>query len=182
MFLVHHDSDQGKLAAKNQRVEEMSDDREKEDMEADNSAIRLFGGVYLVPDPRNPNKKIVATKNLTPGHSFYGETLVKRNFQGEVFEFRSWDPFRSKLSAAVLNKLKFFPFYEGMYCLYLGASTGTTVSHFSDIAGAKGRIFAVENAPRVAREFLENVVKYRKNVVPIVADAQHPERYGAVNG
>ncbi len=151
-------------------------------MEADNSAIRLFDGVYLVSDPRNPKKKIVTTRNLTPGHSFYGETLIKRNFQGEFFEFRSWDPFRSKLSAAVLNNLKFFPFSEGMYCLYLGASTGTTVSHFSDIAGAKGRIFAVEIAPRVAREFLENVVKFRKNIVPIVENAKHPERYGAVYG
>ena len=143
----------------------------------DNSAAaKLFEGVFQVPDPRNPNKRILATKNLSAGRSFYGEALVKRRLDGETAEFRSWDPFRSKLSAAVLNRLKHFPFSQGTYCLYLGASTGTTVSHLSDIVGNSGRIFAVEMAARVAREFLENVVKYRKNIVPIVEDAKHPER------
>jgi fibrillarin-like pre-rRNA processing protein len=40
----------------------------------------------------------------------------------------------------------------------------------------------VEVASRVARELMENVVKYRKNVVPIVADAKHPEKYTVVYG
>lgn len=157
--------------------------RESAAMSDDSStASKLFEGVFQVPDPRNPNKKILATKNLSPGRSFYGEALVKRRFDGETAEFRSWDPFRSKLSAAVLNRLEHFPFSQGTYCLYLGASTGTTVSHLSDIVGNNGKIFAVEMAARVAREFLENVVKYRKNIVPIVEDAKHPEKYPAIYG
>lgn len=162
--------------------EERTEGPENEDMPNDSTVTELFDGVYLVQDPRNPNKRIVATRNLTPGHQFYGETLITRNFRGNTLEFRSWDPFRSKLSAAVLNKLRFFPFAEGRRCLYLGASTGTTVSHLSDIVGATGKIFGVEVAPRVAREFLENVVKYRRNVVPIITDAKHPEKYTAVYG
>ncbi|MDG6997686.1 MAG: fibrillarin-like rRNA/tRNA 2'-O-methyltransferase [Nitrososphaerota archaeon] len=151
-------------------------------MSEDREIATLFDGVYQISDPRNPSKKILATRNLTPGSSVYGETLVKRRLENEVVEFRSWDPFRSKLSAAILNELENFPFRKGTYCLYLGASTGTTVSHLSDIVGGKGRIFGVEMAPRVAREFLENVVKYRKNVIPIVEDAKHPERYSGVYG
>lgn len=148
----------------------------------DKRAIRLFDGVFLAPDPKNPNRKIIATVNLTPGKSFYGETLISQNIDGITEELRSWDPFRSKLAAAVLNKLRTFPFLVGTRCLYLGASTGTTVSHLSDIVGSSGRIFAVEVAPRVARELMENVVKSRKNVVPIVEDAKHPERYSTVYG
>lgn len=142
----------------------------------------IFDGVFQISDPKNPSKKILATRNLLPGRSVYGEALVKRKLGNGVMEFRSWDPFRSKLAAAISNRLRNFPFREGTYCLYLGASTGTTVSHLSDIVRNEGRVFAVEMAPRVAREFLENVVKYRKNVMPIVEDAKHPERYSSVYG
>jgi fibrillarin-like pre-rRNA processing protein len=144
----------------------------------DADVTNIFDGVFQVPDPRNPNKRILATRNLDPGRSVYGEALVRR----KLVEFRSWDPFRSKLSAAILNGLEHFPFAPGTHCLYLGASTGTTVSHLSDIVGNNGIIFAVEVAARVARELLENVTKYRKNVVPIIEDASHPERYPAIYG
>ena len=64
----------------------------------DNStAAKIFEGVFQVLDPRNPNKRILATKNLSTGRSFYGEALVKRRLDGETAEFRSWDPFGSKL-------------------------------------------------------------------------------------
>jgi fibrillarin-like pre-rRNA processing protein len=143
---------------------------------------RIFDGVFQIEDPKNPSKMILATQNLTPGRSTYGEMLVRREHAGRMVEFRSWDPFRSKLSAAILKGARHFPFQTGSCCLYLGASTGTTVSHLSDVVGNEGKIFAVEVAPRVAREFLENVAKYRKNVVPIIEDAKHPERYPSVYG
>jgi len=151
-------------------------------MTVDSPLVQLFDGVFLAPDPRNPNKKIITTENLTPGRAIYGETLIQQWVGGKRIELRSWDPFRSKLSAAVLNRLKNFPFTKGSHCLYLGASTGTTVSHISDIVGMGGKVFAVEVASRVARELMENVVKYRKNIVPIVADAKHPEKYSVVYG
>lgn len=142
----------------------------------------IFSGVYRLPDPKNPNKKLIATRNFTPSRTYYGERLVRMNFRGQNLEFRFWDPFRSKLSAAILNGLEVMSFREGTTCLYLGASTGTTVSHISDIVGQEGRIFAVEVAPRVAREFLENIVRYRANIVPVIADARQPERYPSVYG
>jgi fibrillarin-like pre-rRNA processing protein len=148
------------------------------------AAREVFPGVFSVPDPKNPNKRLVATKNLTPGRVYYGERLVQLPLVDKTgnAEFRLWDPFRSKLSAAILNGLKQLPIREGITCLYLGASTGTTVSHLSDIVGERGRIFAVEMASRVARELLEKVVQYRRNIVPIIADARHPEQYPSIYG
>ena len=55
----------------------------------------------------------------------------------------------------------------------LSASTGTTVSHISDIVGLSGLVFAVEPATRVARELIENVASKRKNVLPILEDAKN---------
>ncbi len=106
----------------------------------------------------------------------YGERLV----DFDDAEYRMWDPVRSKLGAALLKGLKNLPIHEGGKVLYLGASTGTTVSHVSDLLGESGVVFAVEVAPRVAREFLEQVASKRPNVIPIVEDARRPERYRSV--
>ncbi len=64
--------------------------------------------------------------------------------------------------------------------LYLGTSTGTTPSHVSDIVGQNGIVIGVESSMRVGREFLENVAKYRKNVVPYIADARAAEKFGSL--
>ena len=71
----------------------------------------------------------LATRNLTPGIKVYGEELIK-----EDVEYRLWNPRRSKLSAAFLNGLEKLDIKNDFKVLYLGASTGTTVSHISDIA------------------------------------------------
>jgi fibrillarin-like pre-rRNA processing protein len=120
----------------------------------------------------------LATLNLAPGVSVYGEKLVV--VEGK--EYRIWDPFRSKLAAAILKGLKDIGLREGHSVLYLGASTGTTLSHVSDIVGERGVVFGVEFSARVARELIERVVKHRRNVVPIVADARHPRLYPSIYG
>lgn len=133
-----------------------------------------FSGIYFLTFPDGTRR--LATRNLTPGQRFYTEKLYTI---GGV-EYRTWDPFKSKLAAAILKGLEVQPIAKGKKVLYLGASTGTTVSHVSDIVGYSGRIFAVEFAHRVMVEFIDNVVKRRKNVVPIFADARKPESYSYV--
>jgi rRNA 2'-O-methyltransferase fibrillarin len=64
----------------------------------------------------------------------------------------------------------------GATVLYLGAASGTTVSHVSDIVGATGRVFGVEFSPRVGREFVA-LAKLRPNIIPIIEDARHPQKY-----
>lgn len=117
------------------------------------------------------DKKIL-TKNLTPGKKVYNEKLVKVGND----EYRVWDPFRSKLCAAILKGLKELPITPGSKVLYLGASTGTTVSHVSDIVGSKGLVIAVELSPTMMSSLI-HIAEERGNIAPILEDANHPERY-----
>lgn len=120
-------------------------------------------------------KAHIATINLLKGVTLYGEKLIARNGN----EYRTWDPFRSKLAAAYINGLQ-FDFSNVENILYLGASTGTTVSHLSDIIGYSGKIFAVESSTRVARELISNVSSKRTNVIPILEDARKPRSYFSI--
>jgi len=134
----------------------------------------LQGVYWLMVD----GEEKIATINLAPGVKVYGERLII----DKGIEYRLWDPFRSKLSVVIIKGLKTLPLREGSKVLYLGASTGTTASHVSDIIGDKGIIFCVEVSPRVAREFMERCVKYRKNMIPILEDARKHENYHSIFG
>ena len=114
----------------------------------------------------------LATRNLVPGLTVYNESLVNEN----GVELREWDPKRSKLAAAILKGIRETGIKDGDKVLYLGAASGTTVSHVSDIVGKNGFVFAVEFAPRVLRK-LVFVAEKRKNIAPILADANRPESY-----
>jgi fibrillarin-like pre-rRNA processing protein len=117
--------------------------------------------------------KRLATKNLVPGRNVYGERLIR--FEGE--EYRVWDAFRSKLAAAILRGLETVPIGPGHQVLYLGAASGTTASHVSDIVGDKGHVYCVEFASRSIRDLVENVCVYRVNMSPILEDARVPDKY-----
>jgi fibrillarin-like rRNA methylase len=131
---------------------------------------KTFEGVYVIEDE---GARYLATKNLDVGFSVYGERLYRL----AESEYREWVPYRSKLAAAILCGLKDWPIRTGASVLYLGAASGTTSSHISDIVGLEGIIYAVEFAPRVMSQFLERVARRRQNVVAVFADARLPERY-----
>jgi fibrillarin-like pre-rRNA processing protein len=88
--------------------------------------------------------------------------------------FRPWTPATSKLSSMILKGMQ-VPLSSMSRVLYLGAASGTTVTHVSDIA-ADGIVYAVEFAARPARGLLRAVAD-RENIIPLIADARHPERY-----
>jgi fibrillarin-like pre-rRNA processing protein len=115
-------------------------------------------------------KKQLATRNLDPGTTVYGEKL----FSVEGSEYRTWDPRRSKLGAMVLKKFK-IPLRQDSKVLYLGAASGTTVSHVSDIV-SDGAVYAVEFSPRTMRDLI-GLAARRRNVYPILADAGKPGTY-----
>jgi len=117
--------------------------------------------------------KVLATKNITPGLTFYKEEVYKE----KDTEYRIWNPYKSKLAAAFLKGLELDVFKDIRKILYLGTSTGTTISHISDIISDDGVIYGVEVAPRVMLEFINRVAKYRKNIVPLFFDARTPELY-----
>lgn len=112
------------------------------------------------------------TKNFVIGKRVYGEKLIDM----KDIQLREWDPTRSKLAAAILNGLSVNPIKDCTKVLYLGASTGTTPSHISDIVGPNGIVYCLEFAERVFRSVLE-LQKDRKNIAPILADARKPEEY-----
>lgn len=110
------------------------------------------------------------TKNAVPGENVYGEELIE--FEGE--EFREWNPHRSKAGAAVKNEIE-LEIEADSTVLYLGAASGTTVSHFSDVL-EEGIVLAVEYSDTVARKLLDLAEK-RSNIAPVLGDARKPEEY-----
>ncbi len=132
-----------------------------------------FEGVYIVE--LEDGSLRLATKNLTPGRRVYGERL----FKYEGVEYREWNAYRSKLGAAILKGISDVPLKKGTKVLYLGVATGTTASHVSDIVGLEGKIYGVEFAHRVMREFV-TLAEIRKNLYPILGDARLPHTYRTV--
>lgn len=104
-------------------------------------------------------------------YSVYGERTSKR--KGEFQRY--WDPKRSKLSAALYKGMEHFPLELKSNVLYLGASTGTTVSHISDLS-PRGRIFAVESSYEPFVKLIK-LSERRDNIYPILEDANYPEKY-----
>ncbi|MDR1404430.1 MAG: fibrillarin-like rRNA/tRNA 2'-O-methyltransferase [Candidatus Methanoplasma sp.] len=122
------------------------------------------GSVY------SENNKIY-TMSLNPGTRVYGEKIVKVSGN----EYREWNPRKSKLAAYIKVGGRVFPIKKDSRTLYLGASSGTTASHISDIA-AGGKIYCVEFAPRMFRDLI-NTCAARPNMIPILGDAMDPQEY-----
>lgn len=129
---------------------------------------------------------MLVTKNLCPGESVYGEKRISVENSGATnedgtpsvnkTEYRVWNPFRSKLAAGVLGGLDEIFIKPGAKVLYLGAASGTSVSHVADIVGPTGTVFAVEFSHRSGRDLI-NMATHRTNVIPIIEDARHPLKY-----
>ena len=130
----------------------------------------FFPGVFRVEGK-------LATENLAPGSRVYGERLVKV----KKIEYRFWEPSRSKLGAALVRGLKNMPIQPGSRVLYLGAASGTTPSHVSDVVGESGIVFAVEFSPISMRDLLK-VCEQRPNLLPLLQDARFPGKYEKVVG
>ncbi|MGQ9542471.1 MAG: fibrillarin-like rRNA/tRNA 2'-O-methyltransferase [Candidatus Bathyarchaeia archaeon] len=134
-----------------------------------------FPNIFWV---RENSQSRLATRSLAPKVNVYGEEVIIH--RGE--EYRIWNPYRSKLAAAIVKGLGYVPVRPGMKILYLGAASGTTVSHVSDIVGVEGEVYAVELSQRTMRELIDRVCKHRTNVQPILADARAPSQYRVIVG
>lgn len=135
------------------------------------------------PHPRHPGvfiargkEDVLCTRNLVPGEAVYGEKLIVVTTADGKVEYRPWSPFRSKLAASILGGIENIHIAPGSKVLYLGAASGTTVSHVSDVVGPTGTVYAVEFSHRSGRDLL-GVAQKRPNIVPIIEDARHPTKY-----
>jgi len=156
----------------------------------------MKGGAKVVVEPHRHAGIFVArgkedalvTLNSTPGVAVYGEKRISVDgppgadgSPGPKLEYRVWNPFRSKIAAAVLGGVDDIWIGPGSKVLYIGAAAGTSVSHVSDMVGPKGVVYAVEFSHRPGRDLI-NVAKSRTNVVPIIEDARHPLKYRMLVG
>jgi len=103
----------------------------------------------------------------TRGQPVYGEPTDG--------EWRCWDAGRSKLGAMLEAGIEIdLTGDEGV--LYLGAASGTTVSHVADFAGPT---YAIEFAPRPMGDLIE-VAEARENLFPLLKDARKPDTYSHI--
>lgn len=148
------------------------------------------GGAKVIVEPHRHagvfvargKEDLLATRNLVPGESVYNEKRVSVDQpDGSKVEYRVWNPFRSKLAAGILGGVENIHIAPGKRVLYLGAASGTTVSHVADVVGPSGLVYAVEFSHRSGRDLI-NMAKKRTNVIPIIEDARHPQRYRMLVG
>ena len=126
--------------------------------------------------------KEIFTGIFEQGGKIYTESAIKgfNPFNEEIIEFDnkefcSFDPTRSKLSAAIMKRIKEFPIKNNSKVFYMGAAHGYTVSHLASIV-RNGFIYAIEFAFKPFNELLLIADKL-KNIAPIFADARKPEEY-----
>ncbi|MEM0201909.1 MAG: fibrillarin-like rRNA/tRNA 2'-O-methyltransferase [Candidatus Micrarchaeaceae archaeon] len=155
------------ISVKQPKTIQSSTDVMKEEGKIEANAI--FPGVFRIGNR-------LATKNKVPGHSTYGEELVRI----DGIEYRYWNPYRSKLAAAILKGLKEFHIISNSNLLYLGAATGTTCSHVSDIA-CDGVIYCVEISEQSMQKLLKEC-EIRDNMLPYLKDARNVEAYASEIG
>jgi len=163
----------------------------------------IKGGAKVIIEPhrhpgvfvaRGGKEDLLVTKNLTPGESVYGEKRISVDspatpgldgnsdpIPNTKTEYRVWNPFRSKLAAGILGGLDDIFVRPGAKVLYLGAASGTSVSHVADIVGPTGTVYAVEFSHRSGRDLI-TMATHRTNVIPIIEDARHPLRYRMLVG
>jgi fibrillarin-like pre-rRNA processing protein len=107
------------------------------------------------------------TRLATRGQPVYGEPTDGG--------WRCWDAGRSKLGAMLEAGME-IDLTDGDGVLYLGAASGTTVSHVADFAGPT---YAVEFAPRPVGDLLD-VAKAHENLFPLLKDARKPDTYSHI--
>jgi rRNA 2'-O-methyltransferase fibrillarin len=135
-------------------------------------------GVFIA---KKGKEDLIVTKSICPGESVYGEKKIAVENDGVKTEYRVWNPFRSKVCAGILGGVENIHIAPGKKVLYLGAASGTTVSHIADLVGPEGLVYAVEFSHRSGRDLI-NMAKKRTNVIPIIEDARHPHKYRMLVG
>ena len=118
------------------------------------------------------NEKKLATLSNVSTNQDYKENLVEMNGK----QYSIWNPYTSKLAAAIINGMEIFPILKKTKILYVDSATEKTVKHISDIVGINGKIFVVRNIMKNSKNFLEQIAKNRSNIFTIIPDKTNPAR------
>ena len=121
------------------------------------------------------NKKKLATLNNASINEVYNEKIIKINGK----QYNLWNPYTSKLAAAIVNGMEIFPILEKTKVLYLNSTIEKTLSHISDIIGVNGKIFILRDINENSKKFLDNVMNDRTNVFTITRDNGDPAKFSS---
>ena len=83
-------------------------------------------------------------------------TVIPKS-ENQTNQYRNWNPFYSKLAAALFNGLEIFPFKSDSKIFYSDSSSTTTLNHLLDIVDSKGTIYLQKNNSAKIKN-LKNVV------------------------
>jgi len=121
------------------------------------------------------NNKYYATLSKKEGYDVYGEKRIR--YKGK--EYRVWNPTKSKLAAALHNRMPLSivkDIESAKYILYLGIANGTTASHIEDL-NPSAIVFGVELSPRSIIDLIHMTKNRESNIIPILENAAHPLKY-----
>ena len=135
--------------------------------------------------PVAPGSRLVSVRSADRVELWTETVGVEPSVYGERWAYaggrayRAFEPARSKLSAALVREWSGpIPEAEERW-LYLGAASGTTSSHVSDLVGLTGRVYAIERSLRPFGRLLALARRW-PNLYPILADAREPRSYSGL--
>jgi len=134
--------------------------------------LRPFGESPRLLRREGPERTDLWTETVGAPPAVYGERWIQSNGR----DYRSFEPGRSKLAAAITRGWTGDLPRPGEQWLYLGAASGTTASHVADLLGPSGRVYAVEKSVRPFARLYALSNRW-PNLLPILADAREPGRY-----
>ena len=108
------------------------------------------------------DKEQLATKNIVEGTKTHKEKIVIVNDE----EFLEWNPYKSKLAAAIRNGLQILPIIKNSKVVCINPLEESTILHISNIVGSDGSVFVID-VNKNKKSFLNKLVNTHKNIIPI---------------
>ena len=108
------------------------------------------------------NEEQLATKNMVKGTKTHKEKIVIVNDE----EFLEWNPYKSKLAAAIRNGLQILPIIKNSKVVCINPLEESTILHISNIVGSEGSVFVID-VDKNKKSFLNKLVNTHKNIIPI---------------
>ena len=108
------------------------------------------------------NEEQLATKNMVKGTKTRKEKIVIVNNE----EFLEWNPYKSKLAAAIRNGLQILPIIKNSKVVCINLLEESTILHISNIVGSNGSVFVID-INKNKKSFLNKLVNTHKNIIPI---------------
>ena len=108
------------------------------------------------------NEEQLATKNMVKGTKTRKEKIVIVNNE----EFLEWNPYKSKLAAAIRNGLQILPIIKNSKVVCINLPEESTILHISNIVGSGGSVFVID-VNKNKKSFLNKLVNTHKNIIPI---------------